>query len=41
MYNFDSNRMDNINSNKQKDDSSDILEKLAGAMEIRAETLVK
>ncbi|MDX5701007.1 flagellar hook-length control protein FliK, partial [Clostridioides difficile] len=30
LYNFDSNRMDNINSNKQKDDSSDILEKLAG-----------
>ncbi|HBF6356664.1 TPA: flagellar hook-length control protein FliK [Clostridioides difficile] len=30
LYNFDSNRMDNINSNKQKDDNSDILEKLAG-----------
>ncbi|NMS89668.1 flagellar hook-length control protein FliK [Clostridioides difficile] len=31
LYNFDSNRMDNLNLNKQKDDSSDILEKLAGA----------
>ena len=30
LYSFDSNRMDNLNSNKQKDDSSDILEKLAG-----------
>ncbi|MCC0633007.1 flagellar hook-length control protein FliK [Clostridioides sp. ZZV15-6388] len=30
LYNFDSNRMDNLNSNKQRDDSSDILEKLAG-----------
>lgn len=31
LYNFDSNRMNNLNSNKQRDDSSDILEKLAGA----------
>lgn len=31
IYNFDSNRMDNLNLNKQRDDSSDILEKLAGA----------
>lgn len=30
LYNFDSNRMDNLNSNKNRDDSSDILEKLAG-----------
>ncbi|MCC0715268.1 flagellar hook-length control protein FliK [Clostridioides sp. ES-S-0077-01] len=30
LYNFDSNRMDNLNSNKQRDDSSNILEKLAG-----------
>ncbi len=30
LYSFDSNRMDNLNSNKQKNDSSDILEKLAG-----------
>ncbi|HBG4564300.1 TPA: flagellar hook-length control protein FliK, partial [Clostridioides difficile] len=30
LYSFDSNRMDNLNSNKQRDDSSDILEKLAG-----------
>ncbi|UWD48910.1 flagellar hook-length control protein FliK [Clostridioides difficile] len=30
LYNFDSNRMDNLNSNKKRDDSSDILEKLAG-----------
>ncbi len=26
LYSFDSNRMDTLNSNKQKDDSSDILE---------------
>lgn len=31
LYNFNSNRMDNLNLNKQRDDSSDILEKLAGA----------
>ncbi|MGO1044379.1 flagellar hook-length control protein FliK [Clostridioides difficile] len=31
LYNFDSNRMDNLNSNKQKDDGDDILEKLAGS----------
>ncbi|MCC0708770.1 flagellar hook-length control protein FliK [Clostridioides sp. ES-S-0190-01] len=30
LYNFDSNRMDNLNSNKKRDDNSDILEKLAG-----------
>ncbi|HGM3507967.1 TPA: flagellar hook-length control protein FliK [Clostridioides difficile] len=30
LYNFDSNRIGNLNSNKQRDDSSDILEKLAG-----------
>ncbi|MBY2477036.1 flagellar hook-length control protein FliK [Clostridioides difficile] len=30
LYNFNSNRMDNLNLNKQRDDSSDILEKLAG-----------
>lgn len=30
LYNFDSNRMENLNSNKKIDDSSDILEKLAG-----------
>lgn len=30
LYNFSSNRMDNLNLNKQRDDSSDILEKLAG-----------
>lgn len=30
LYNFDSNRMDNLNSNNKRDDSSDILEKLAG-----------
>ncbi|MDB3085867.1 flagellar hook-length control protein FliK [Clostridioides difficile] len=31
LYNFNSNRMDKLNSNKQRDESSDILEKLAGA----------
>lgn len=31
LYNFNSNRMDKFNSNKQRDDRSDILEKLAGA----------
>lgn len=30
LYSFDSNRIDNLNSNRQRDDSSDILEKLAG-----------
>ncbi|UDN58169.1 MULTISPECIES: flagellar hook-length control protein FliK [unclassified Clostridioides] len=33
LYNFDSNRMDNLNSNKKRDDNSDILEKLAGINE--------
>ncbi|KPI56213.1 flagellar hook-length control protein [Clostridioides difficile] len=31
LYNFNSNRMDKLNSNKQREESSDILEKLAGA----------
>lgn len=30
LYNFNSNRIDNLNLNKKRDDSSDILEKLAG-----------